>query len=103
MGIDPTIAVSLRSGERAAAELAAIPDTEALRSADLAIMRSDLNDCVGVQSSFEKNIRRTAERYYDGSQPDFADASVMELFAYCVAREDLARGDLQSEAEFVQR
>jgi hypothetical protein len=103
MGIDPTIAVGLRSGERAAAELAAIPDTEALRSADLAIMRSDLNDCVGIGSRFEEDIQRLAKKYYDGSQPDFANASVRELFAYCVAREDLARGDLQSEAEFVQR
>jgi len=41
MGLDPTLAVSLRHGKEAAAELAAIPDTEALRAADEAITRDD--------------------------------------------------------------
>src|SRR5271157_3196792 len=45
MGLDPALAVSLRVGEEAAAELAAIPDTEALRTADKALTHSDLDDC----------------------------------------------------------
>jgi len=44
MGLDPTLAVSLRHGKEAAAELAAIPDTEALRAADEAITRDDQPD-----------------------------------------------------------
>ena len=45
MGLDPALAVSLRRGEEAAAELAAIPDLEALRTADEALTHSDLDDC----------------------------------------------------------
>jgi len=33
-----------------------------------------------------------AEHYLDGSQPDFAKASVAELLAFCVAMEKLAWG-----------
>ena len=44
MGLDPALAVSLRRGEEAAAKLAAIPDTEALRTADEALTHSDLDD-----------------------------------------------------------
>ena len=44
MGLDPALAVRLRDGEEAAAELAAIPDSEALRTADEALTHSDLDD-----------------------------------------------------------
>jgi len=44
MGLDPALAVSLRVGKEAAAKLAAIPDTEALRTADEALTHSDLDD-----------------------------------------------------------
>jgi hypothetical protein len=105
MGLDWMIAVSLRVGEEAAAELAAIPDTELLRSADLALTRSDLDDCVGVRRSFETKIQQMAARFYDGSQPKFANASVMELLAYCVAIENLACGhqdSLQTQSNFFE-
>jgi hypothetical protein len=45
MGLDPALAVSLRLGEEVAAELAGIPDSEALRTAVEALTRSDLDDC----------------------------------------------------------
>jgi hypothetical protein len=44
MGLDSALAVSLRVGKEAAAKLAAIPDTEALRTADEALTHSDLDD-----------------------------------------------------------
>src|SRR6266850_1470275 len=44
MGIDPALAVALRRGEDAAAELAEIPDTIELRAADEAIMRPERSD-----------------------------------------------------------
>src|SRR5204863_5775242 len=41
MGFDPTLAVALRRGEEAAAELAAIPDTRQLQMADEVIIRAN--------------------------------------------------------------
>jgi hypothetical protein len=92
MGLDPALAVMLRTGEDSAAELAAIPDSDALRTADEAITRTHRENNSEVRASFEAEIERRAERYLDGSQPDFAKASVMELFTFCVAIEKLARG-----------
>jgi hypothetical protein len=92
MGLDPALAVRLRWGEEAAAELAAIPDTEALRTADEALTHSDLDDCGDAWSSLEAKIQRMADNIIDeGVQPDFAKASFLELWAFCVAMEDLAR------------
>jgi hypothetical protein len=93
MGLDPELAVSLRTREEAAAELAAIPDSDALRTADEAITRTRRVDNSDTGASFEAEIERMAERYLDGSQPDFANASVGELLAFCVAIEKLAWGD----------
>jgi len=90
MGLDPSLAVMLRDGEESAAELAAIPDSDALRTADEAITRTHRENNSEVFASFEAEMERRAERYLDGSQPDFAKASVIELFAFCVAREKLA-------------
>jgi hypothetical protein len=96
MGLDPAQGVSLRVGEEAAAELAAIPDSEALRTADEALTHSDLDDCGDARSSLEAKIQRMADNIADdiidkGIQPNFANASVVELWAFCVAVEDLAR------------
>jgi hypothetical protein len=41
MGIDPALAVTLRRGKGAAAELAAIPDSLDLKAADEAIVRAE--------------------------------------------------------------
>jgi hypothetical protein len=87
MGLDPALAVSLRWGEEAAAKLAPIPDTEALRSADLAITRSDLNDYGEARSTFVAKIQRLAVTFGEGVQPNFANASVAQLLAFCIAME----------------
>ena len=98
MGLDPALAVRLSDGEEAAAELAAIPDSEALRTADEALTHSDLDDYDEdeVRSSVMAKIQRMADIIADdiihkGVQPNFAKASVSELWAFCVAMEDLAR------------
>jgi hypothetical protein len=94
MGLDPALAESLQRGEDAAAELAAIPDSEALRMADEAITRTDLANRSESHSRVEAKIERMAENFCDGSQQlNFANASVAQLLAFCVAIEKLAWGD----------
>jgi hypothetical protein len=87
MGLDPALAVSLQRGEKAAAELAEIPDSEALRAADEAITRGDEIDAEEAVSIAVAQIERMAARFCDGSQPDFSNASLAELFAFCFAVE----------------
>ena len=87
MGLDPALAVRLHIGEDAAAELAAIPDSEALRTADEAITHIDVDDRREAGSRFRAEIQRMAANICEGGQPDFAHASVAELLAYCVAIE----------------
>jgi hypothetical protein len=99
MGLDPALAVSLHIGEDAAAELAAIPDTEALRTADEAITHSDLDDAGEAASSFNAKIQRMVADYSEGAQPDFARASVAQLFAFCLANKKLAWDRLPSSKE----
>jgi hypothetical protein len=93
MGLDPELAVILRIGEEAAAQLAAVPDSDALRTADEAITRTHQENNSETKAWFKAEIERMAEKYLDGSQPDFAKASVAELLAFCVAIEKLAWGD----------
>jgi hypothetical protein len=85
MGLDPALAVSLRWGEEAAAKLAAIPDTEALRTADEAFTHSDLDDDGEAVSFVVEKIERMVAIYREGVQPNFAGVSVAELWAYCIA------------------
>ena len=92
MGLDPALAVMLRAGEEAAAELAAIPDSDALRTSDEAIIRTHQENNSEAGPSFKAKIERMAEKYLDGSQPDLAKAPVVELLAFCVAIEKLAGG-----------
>jgi hypothetical protein len=92
MGLDPALAASLRRGEEAAAKLAAIPDTEALRSADVALTHSDLDDDGEVRRTFNARMERLAAIYREGVQPDFASVSVEQLWAYCIAMAE-ARGE----------
>ena len=95
MGLDPALAVSLRHGEEAAAELAAIPDTEALRAADEALKHSDLDDDGEACSTYSASRRaehnakmeRMVAMYREGLQPNFANDSVVQLWAYCIAME----------------
>ena len=79
MGLDPALAVSLHHGEDAAAELAAIPDTEALRTADEELTHSDLDDYREDALSVRAKIQRMADNIADdiidkGVQPNFATA-----------------------------
>jgi hypothetical protein len=94
MGIDPTLAVSLKRGEEAAAELAAIPDTPQLQIADQAISSSSGDGSGRVRAK----ILNMAERYRDGGKPDFANASMIELFAFVVAAESEA-GAVQEDVK----
>ena len=93
MGIDPALAVGLRTGEEAAAKLAAIPDSDELRAADEAIIRTHRENNSEDAASSKAKIEHMAEEYLDGSQPDFAKASLIELLAFCVAMDKLAWGD----------
>ena len=88
MGIDPGLAVTLRRGEEAAAELAAIPDSPDLKAADEAIVTADYSNADDRTGEFEAKIERIAEQYRSGQhQLDFANASPAELLAFCVAVE----------------
>jgi hypothetical protein len=84
IGLDPALAFSLRVGEEAAAKLAAIPDTEVLRSADEALTHSDLDD-YGEAHSTGVKLERMAAMYREGLQPNFASDSVAQLLAFCIA------------------
>ena len=63
------------------------PDSEALRTADDAITPGEASDCTGARSRIEAKLKRMATRFCEGSQPDFADAPLTELLAFCVAFE----------------
>jgi hypothetical protein len=90
MGFDPALAVSLLRGEQAAAELAAIPDTETLRAADAVITRGDHNDAGGASSIITAQTARTAADLRERYEPDLAHASLVELFAFCFTKEELS-------------
>jgi hypothetical protein len=93
MGIDPELAVSLRRGEEAAAELAAVPDSADLKAADEMIVTSDYHDGIDRSCEFEEKIRSIAEQYRSGQhQLDLGEASPAELFAFCVSIEMEAWG-----------
>jgi len=88
MGIDPELAVALRRGEQAAAELAAIPDTPELKAADEAILCLENSNGEDRAPEVRAKIVRMAEQYRTGEhQLDLANASPAELFAFCVAVE----------------
>jgi len=98
MGIDPALAVSLQRGDEAAAELAAIPDSEALKRADdemarIEIARTGAAEQTREVSEYRSKMTQMAARFHDGSQPDFAHASPAQLLAYCIAVEQLAWGE----------
>jgi hypothetical protein len=74
MGLDPALAVSLRWGEEAAAKLAAIPDSEALRTADEAFTHSNLDDDGEASSTFKAKMERLVAIYREGinrTSPEF--------------------------------
>ena len=93
MGIDPALAVTLRRGAEAAAELAAIPDTPDLKAADEAIVGSEHTNGNDGAHQVKAKIERIAEQYRSGQhQLDLATASPAQLLAFCVAVEMEAWG-----------
>ena len=86
IGVDPALAETLRRGEEAAAELAAIPDTPELKAADVAIARPECsNGDDGARQVWAK-IERMAEQYRVAEHRlDLANTSPAELLAFCVA------------------
>jgi hypothetical protein len=82
IGVDPALAESLRLGDEAAAELAAIPDTPELERADEAILRAKCSNCDDGAHHVREKIARMAELYRSGQHRiDFADASELLAFA----------------------
>ena len=73
-GIDPACASALRlappsaNEERGEAEEFVIDDPD------------------GLAGMFAEKIGELARRYQDGQEPNFANASLAELFAWCLAR-----------------
>ena len=108
LGLDPTSAVSLKLGVKAAAELDAIPDTEALRMADEAIVRRYSIPRGTASSEFIAKIERLAlnmcknykadpantslEDFIKATSINFADASLAQLLTFIIAIDYLAEG-----------
>lgn len=87
LGFEPALAETLRLGDEAAAELAAIPDTPELERAD-EILRTLCSDSGDAAQDLIKQLRRMAELYRSGQHRiDFANASPAELLAFCIANE----------------
>jgi hypothetical protein len=76
------LAAALRLGEEAAAELALIPDTPALRRRDAALLADDAAGPAAITTA----LRRLVEEYRNGRALDLFTASPTELLACCVAR-----------------
>jgi hypothetical protein len=66
MGIEPELAVSLRRGEEAVAELGAIPDSADLKAADEAIVTAHYSNADDPSCEFKIEIERIAEQYRGG-------------------------------------
>ena len=104
-GIDSARAQALRSGEAAELQRAeATPHLDPLPAPFLTLPRSRgregwgqsgarqqfeevaASDDDGLSGMFAAKIGDMARRYQDGSEPDFANASLAELFAWCLVR-----------------
>jgi hypothetical protein len=97
--VDPALAEILRFGDKAAAELAAIPDTPELERADEAILRTKCSTSDNG-AHVREEIARIAELYRSGQHwVDFANASPAELLAFCVASEVEDRNKLSGSAD----
>jgi hypothetical protein len=87
MGIDPTLAVGLRIGEEAAAELAA-DEAAAELATDELVTRGDVAHHTVALDPWEEKIERTVESFRNGERPDFATDSLVSLLAFCFAFDD---------------
>jgi hypothetical protein len=82
-GIDPASAFALHRHEAETAELAGRGEKSDWAGADEKFARSDGDVLANV---FFAKIGDMAQRYQDGQQPEFARASLAELFAWCSAQ-----------------
>jgi len=73
-GIDPARAGALRL---------APPSTNEDREAAGEFV---IEDADGLADTFAEKIGQLARRYEDGQEPNFANASLAELFAWCLSR-----------------
>lgn len=73
-GIDPARARALR--------LAPVPANKEREAVDEFVVE----EADGLAAMFAEKIGELARRYQDGQEPDFANASLAELLAWCLAR-----------------
>ena len=85
-GADVGAVGSLAVAADAHAALAAIPDTRALRDADLAAMPPLGTDQLRQADAFMAKITTMAKRFADGQPLDLAHASFAELFAWSLTQ-----------------
>ena len=87
-GIDPEIATAVQLGGMAA-HMTEFDDTLELERFEEELAVGDDDGLAGV---FIMKIEEIARRFRDGHEPDFASASLAELFAWCVARRNSCGG-----------
>lgn len=81
-GVDPESATAVQLGGMAA-HMTDIADKPELRRRQEELAVGDQDGLAGI---FREKIGDIARRFRDGRKPDFASASLAELFAWCVAR-----------------
>jgi hypothetical protein len=80
--VGAALAVALRLGDEATAELAGIPDTPELQRRDMAL----LDDDGAVREGSATQMRGLVQAYRNGRPLDLFTASPTELLACCIAR-----------------
>ncbi|SRR5258705_7593545 len=96
MRIDPELAVALRRGEEAAAEIAGMPDTQELRASEASVTGSNSS---GARDRLYTEMPRIADRMTEmfgrGEEPiNLGNASLVELLAFVSAFGPIAQVDL---------
>jgi hypothetical protein len=81
-GVDPEGASAVQLGGMAA-HMTDISDKPEVRRLEEELAVGDHDGLAGI---FTVKIRDIARRFRDGHEPDFASASLAELFAWCVAQ-----------------
>ena len=87
-GVDPENATAVQLGGMAA-HVTDIADKPQARRREEELAVGDQDGLAGI---FRQKIGDVARRFRDGREPDFASASVAELFAWCVARRESCGG-----------